>query len=217
MKLHCPHCNQLLEAADSMSGQAIKCPACSADLRVPTVADSKPTSQSVQPERALRQPMITKSSNPGSTRAEHPPETELSAFEINKALSRIDDLKSEDEEGIEIHQTPARRSAPGSVSSLVLGILSIPLALAQPDQQGVIGFVVALTVAFSNDDFVVVFHFGSLVAGILAIVQAGKANRAIQSSAGRYDGGGMAIAGMTCGIIGITIFLFFMFAISSEL
>ncbi len=189
MKLHCPHCNQLLEAADSMSGQAIKCPACSGDLRVPTVADSKPPSQSVQPEPSLRQALITKSRNPGqSDKPEHPPEPDPAVLQ----------------------PTPAGRRAPGSVSSLVLGILSIPLAL-------VIGGYVFLLIAFGSDDEVLVFHFGSLMLGILAIVQAAKAKRAIQSSAGRYDGHGMATAGMVCAIIGITTFLFFMFAILSEI
>lgn len=193
---------------------------------MPATADSEPTRRGARPDP--HQDATTKSSD-SVRKPEHHPATELSGSEINKLSSRSYHLKSEDAEAIEtpmppvpqsqlppvppmapMHQEPANSKAPGSVSSLVLGILSIPLAL-------VIGFVVALTVAFSNDDFVVVFHFGSLVAGILAIVQACKANRAIQSSAGRYDGGGMAIAGMTCGIIGITIFLFFMFAISSEL
>jgi hypothetical protein len=190
-----------------MSGQVIQCPACSGDLRVPATADSEPTRRGARPDP--HQDATAKSSD-SVRKPEHHPATELSGSEINKLSSRSYHLKSEDEEDIEIHQEPERSNAPGSVSSLVLGILSIPLAL-------VVGFFVALTVAFSNDDFVVVFHFGSLVAGILAIVQAGKANRAIQSSAGRYNGGGMAIAGMTCGIIGITIFLFFMFAILSEL
>ena len=208
MKLHCPQCKQLLEAEYSMSGQVIQCPACSADLRIPAVIESKTISREARPDPG--QEATTKSSNPASTQAEHPPETELSGFGINKPSSRSYDLKSEDEEDIEIHQTPARSNAPGSVSSLVLGILSIPLAL-------VVGFFVGLALAFSNDDEVIVFHFASLVVGILAIVQSGKANRAIQSSAGRYDGGGMATAGMTCGIIGIVIFLLFLAAMLSEI
>jgi hypothetical protein len=113
-----------------------------------------------------------------------------------------------------MHQEPANSKAPGSVSSLVLGILSIPLAL-------VVGFFVALALAFGNDDEVIVFllsfNFASLVPGILAIILAVKAKRAIQSSAGHYSGGGMAIAGMTCGIIGIVIFLLSLAAILSEL
>ena len=130
--------------------------------------------------------------------------------EINKPSSRSYHLKSQDEEGIEILHPPARSNAPGSVSSLVLGILSIPLAL-------VVGGFVMLIVAFSGDDIVFLLHFGSLVAGILAIVQSGKATHAIQSSAGRYDGGGMATAGMVCAIVGITIFLLFLFGILSEI
>ena len=88
----------------------------------------------------------------------------------------------------------------------MLGIISIPLAL-------VVGFVVWLIFTFGGNDEVLIYHFGSLVAGMLAIVLARKAQRAIQSSAGRYAGGGMATAGMTCGIIGVLIFLIVMFGI----
>jgi len=171
-----------------MSGQAIKCPACSGDLRVPTVPDSKPAGQGVQPEPALRQPIITKSSNPELKREEHHPETEPAALQ----------------------PTPAGRRAPGSVSSLVLGILSIPLAL-------IVGFGVLLFVTFGNDDEALVFHFGSLVAGIISIVMAVKAKRTAQSSTEHHYYCGMATAGMVCAIVGITIFLLFLFAILSEI
>lgn len=172
-----------------MSGQEIKCPACSGDLRVPAVADSKPPSQSVQPEPALRQALITKSSNPGqSGKPEHHPEPDPAGTQ----------------------PTPTGRRAPGSVSSLVLGILSIPLAL-------VIGGYVFLLIAFGSDDEVLVFHFASLVLGIISIAMAVKAKRTVQSAADHHYDYGMATAGMVCGIVGITIFLLFLFAILSEM
>ena len=88
----------------------------------------------------------------------------------------------------------------------MLGILSIPLAL-------IVGFGVLLFVTFGNDDEALVFHFGSLVAGIISIVMAVKAKRTAQSSTEHHYYCGMATAGMTCGIIGVLIFLIVMFGI----
>ncbi|MCH2061852.1 MAG: hypothetical protein MK183_14610 [Verrucomicrobiales bacterium] len=121
-----------------------------------------------------------------------------------------------------MHQGPERRNAPGSVSSLVLGIISIPLALFA-------GFFIIIFVnsigeieAYSDEyGFLnvgrIVFHFASLVVGILAIAMAAKAKRAIASSAGHYNGGGKAMAGMTCGIIGIVIIVLFLVTMLSEM
>ncbi|MCP4848925.1 MAG: leucine-rich repeat domain-containing protein [Verrucomicrobiaceae bacterium] len=61
MKLHCPQCNQLLEVAESMSGQVITCPACSGDLRIPAMVENEPTRQESRP--APHQEATTKSRN----------------------------------------------------------------------------------------------------------------------------------------------------------
>jgi antitoxin component YwqK of YwqJK toxin-antitoxin module len=61
VKLHCPQCNQLLEVAESMSGQVITCPACSGDLRIPAMVENEPTRQESRP--APHQEAITKSRN----------------------------------------------------------------------------------------------------------------------------------------------------------
>lgn len=61
VKLHCPQCNQLLEVAESMSGQVITCPACSGDLRIPAMVENEPTRQESRP--APHQEATTKSRN----------------------------------------------------------------------------------------------------------------------------------------------------------
>jgi hypothetical protein len=184
MKFHCPHCNQLLEATDSMCGQAIKCPACSGDLRVPATVDSKTISQEARPDP--RPKAITKSSNPGRN-----PETDPAVLQ----------------------PTPPGRRAPGSVASLVLGILSITTAIII----GGIFFLMASLFGAPGDGEVLLFHLGSLVLGIISIAMAVKAKRTVQSAADHHYGGGMATAGMACSIVGIVIFLLFMFAILSEI
>ena len=221
LQLRCPSCSQLIETTDSMSGQVISCPACSGDLQIPVIVENQTTSREALPDAG--QEAATESITPASTLAQGSPETELSGFEMKKGLSPSDHFTSQDEETTKppkppvpqsqappMHQGPERRNAPGSVSSLVLGIISIPLAL-------VVGFFIMLIVAFSGDDEAIVFHFASLVVGILAIAMAAKAKRAIASSAGHYNGGGKAIAGMTCGIIGIVIFVLFLVAMLSEM
>jgi hypothetical protein len=55
------------------------------------------------------------------------------------------------------------------------------------------------------------------VLGIISIAMAVKAKRTVQSAADHHYGGGMATAGMACSIVGIVIFLLFMFAILSEI
>ena len=216
LQLRCPSCSQLIETTDSMSGQVISCPACSGDLQIPVIVENQTTSRKALPDAG--QEAATESITPASTLAQGSPETELSGFEIKKGLSRSDHFTSQDEETTKppkppvpqsqappMHQGPERRNAPGSVSSLVLGIISIPLALVG-------GFFVMLILLFSGgrDDEFIVFHFASLVVGTLAIAMAAKAKRAIASSAGHYNGGGKAMAGMTCGIIGIVIFVLFL-------
>ncbi|MFP6871967.1 MAG: hypothetical protein VCA55_00520 [Verrucomicrobiales bacterium] len=169
MKLHCPHCNQLLEAADSMSGQAIKCPACSGDLRVPAAVDSEPISQGVRP-----------GPSPGT---------------ITHRMANP-------------QPTPTGRKAPGSVASLVLGILSIITAsIIFPFLLLLEGLSQLSSGPSSAQGGAVFFLFAGLVMGIISLLMSFKAKRAVQSSAGHYHGGGMATAGMVCSIIGIAIFL----------
>ncbi|MFP6873825.1 MAG: DUF4190 domain-containing protein [Verrucomicrobiales bacterium] len=184
MKLHCPHCNQLLEATDSMSGQAIKCPACSGDLRVPTLDDSKPTSQGARP--APRPEATTKNSNPERKPEEHPSKTDPAVLQ----------------------PTPPGRRAPGSVASLVLGILSIVTAsIIFPFLLLLEGLSQLSSGPSSAQGGAVFFLFAGLVIGIISLLMSSKAKRAIQSSTDLYHGGGMATAGMVCSIIGIAIFL----------
>ncbi len=68
-----------------------------------------------------------------------------------------------------------KTNAPGAVSSLVCGIISVVLCWVP---------------------------IGGLVLGIIAIVASGKARAAVNSNPDAYEGGGMAVGGLVCGIVG---------------
>ena len=68
-----------------------------------------------------------------------------------------------------------KTNAPGAVSSLVCGIISVVLCWVP---------------------------IAGLVLGIIAIISSRKAKAAVQSNPEAYEGGGMAVGGLVCGIVG---------------
>jgi hypothetical protein len=68
-----------------------------------------------------------------------------------------------------------KTNAPGAVSSLVCGIISVVLCW---------------------------LPLAGLILGIVAIVHSRKAKAGINSRPDAYEGGGMAVGGLVCGIVG---------------
>lgn len=68
----CPHCNQTVSVAASLSGQTVACPYCSGTFSVPQLAASQPAGAQVELRRQPAAPRTSKSSQPTEPKPRQP-------------------------------------------------------------------------------------------------------------------------------------------------